>query len=84
MTEAKKKKKDPTFEEALSRLEVLVKEMESGTMDLEKMMGHFEEGNQLVKFCTTKLNEVEHKIELLARKGDGLATQPFDEAAEGD
>jgi exodeoxyribonuclease VII small subunit len=76
---AEKEQKDMTFEQALDRLETIVQEMESGTMDLEKMMQHFEEGNTLAKFCSTKLNEVERKIELLVKKGGQVTTEPFDE-----
>lgn len=83
MSEARKKE-DPSFEKALSRLETLVREMEDGTMELEKMMGHFDEGNKLVKFCTAKLSEVERKIEVLAKKGAELTTEPFEESAQSD
>ncbi len=79
----KKSKKELTFEEALARLETIVKEMESGELSLEKMMAHFEEGNELVKHCTGKLNEVERKIEVLVKKGDAVETAPFEaEAAD--
>ena len=44
--------KKETFEASLERLEKLVEEMESGTLDLEKMITHFEEGNQLVERCS--------------------------------
>lgn len=77
-----KKSKEPTFEQALERLETLVKEMESGALDLEKMMSHFEEGNKLVGQCTAKLNEVEKKIEVLVKQGEKLKTEPF-ESDEG-
>ena len=66
------------FEKALARLEAIVKEMEGGTLSLEKMMADFEEGSGLVKFCTQKLNEVEKKIEVLIKKGETLTTEPFE------
>ena len=76
---------EQNFEKALARLETLVEEMESGTLDLDKMMSHFEEGSALVKFCNQKLNEVEKKIELLVKKGDSLTTEPFaPEAGDAD
>lgn len=68
----------PSFEQALARLETLVKEMEAGTLSLDRMMACFEEGTQLVKVCEQKLNEVEKKIEILVKKGDHQAAQPFD------
>ena len=71
-------KKQPTFEKALDRLETIVKEMESGDLSLEKMMAHFEEGSELVKYCGGKLDEVEKKIDTLVKKGDKIATEPFE------
>ncbi|MBW7909480.1 MAG: exodeoxyribonuclease VII small subunit [Kiritimatiellae bacterium] len=65
------------FEKALTRLESLVKEMETGNLSLDKMMAHFEEGSKLVKTCDQKLNEVEKKIEKLVKKGDSIASEPF-------
>ena len=72
----------PSFEQALARLETLVKEMEGGALSLDRMMACFEEGSRLVKVCETKLNEVEKKIEILVKKGDEKTTQPFDPGAD--
>lgn len=81
---APKKEAPVSFEKALARLEALVKEMESGSLSLDKMMGCFEEGSQLVKVCELKLNEVEKKIEKLVKKGDRVTTEPFTAEAEDD
>ena len=51
------------FEAALARLETIVASMESGEMDLDKMIAAFEEGQRLLQFCSGKLNEVEKRIE---------------------
>ena len=77
----KKIAESPGFEQALARLETLVKEMEGGRLTLEQMMAHFEEGSGLVKVCSAKLNEVEKKIEVLVRKGDATTSEPLDERA---
>ena len=79
------KNTEPTqsFEKALERVEQIVAEMESGKLTLEKMISHFEEGSKLVKFCSTKLNEVEKKIELLLTKDGQVSTVPFDPGQEG-
>lgn len=74
----KKNDKVQNFEKALERLETIVGEMESGSLSLEKMMACFEEGTELVKFCTQKLNEVEKKIEILAKKGEEIVSEPFE------
>lgn len=80
MSARESKKPDETvdFEKSLARLEALVKEMESGSLSLDKMMERFEEGSQLIKVCDAKLNEVEKKIEKLVKKGETVTTEPFD------
>ena len=67
-----------TFEKALSRLDSLVAEMDSGELSLDKMISYFEEGQALIKFCSTKLNEVEQKVEILVGKGSDAQAEPFD------
>ncbi len=69
--------KQPDFEKSLERLETIVREMEGGTLSLAKMMKDFEEGMALIKSCTEKLNEVEHKIEILVKKNGELHVEPF-------
>ncbi len=66
---------DPTvetlsFEEALSRLETRVAEMESGQLSLDAMLKAFESGQQLLRHCQAKLNAVERRIEMLTRSAD--------------
>ena len=75
---AEKTEKSQSFEKALARLEEIAAEMESGELGLEKMVAAFEEGQKLVKLCSSKLNEVEKKIEMLVKKPDGsVETEPF-------
>ena len=70
-------KKEPSFEQALTRLESIVEKMEGGSLSLEDMMKYFEEGSKLSKLCAAKLNEVEKKIEQLVKKDGQLTTEPF-------
>ena len=73
-----KAEKIQSFEKALERLEEIATAMESGELGLEKMVAAFEEGQKLVKLCSSKLNEVEKKIELLVKKSDGsVGAEPF-------
>ena len=65
---------EPKFEAALDELEKLVQKMESGEMGLDDMVDAFERGQELVRQCTTRLNEVEKRIELLIRGEDGQPT----------
>ncbi|HMP74305.1 MAG TPA: exodeoxyribonuclease VII small subunit [Kiritimatiellia bacterium] len=67
----------PDFETALARLETIVAEMEKGALNLDQMIAHFEEGSKLVAVCSTKLNEVEKKIERLVNRDNPDQTVPF-------
>lgn len=60
-----------SFEEALGRLEEIVKSLESGTAPLDKSLELFEEGVSLVKMCNSKLDNVEQRIKILAKNESG-------------
>ena len=60
-----------TFEQSMSKLEQIVQELESGDLPLEKAMSKFEEGIQLSKFCTEKLDKTEKKVTFLMQNNDG-------------
>jgi len=63
-----------TFEQALSRLEQIVKSLESGNVPLEDLIKLFDEGTSLVKLCTERLDKAEEKVKLLQLK-DGVLTE---------
>lgn len=75
---------DQGFEASLERLEKIVAEMESGSLNLENMIARFEEGQRLIGLCTRKLHEVERKIEVLVKKGDSVAYEPLDTVQQAD
>ncbi len=54
-----------TFEEALARLESVVRELESGKLPLEKALELFEKGIALSSICSEQLKEAERRITLL-------------------
>jgi len=56
-----------TFEKAMKKLEQIVRELESGDQPLEKAIKKFEEGVQLSKFCSEKLDETEQRVTLLLK-----------------
>lgn len=60
-----------TFEQSMNKLEQIVQELESGDLPLEKAMTKFEEGIQLSKLCTEKLDETEKKVTLLMQDNQG-------------
>ena len=58
-----------TFEQAIKRLEEIVAELEEGNLPLEESLKIYEEGVELTKFCSSKLNETEDKIKTLVKTG---------------
>jgi exodeoxyribonuclease VII small subunit len=66
------------FEDAMKRLEEIVRSLEEGDLPLEDALKVFEEGMGLVKFCSDKLEEAEKKVTLLIQEGGGTAQVPFD------
>ncbi|MBR6594620.1 MAG: exodeoxyribonuclease VII small subunit [Clostridia bacterium] len=63
------------FENALARLEQVVRELEGGKAPLDKMLSLFEEGKGLVAYCEKALNDAEQRV--LKVTSDGT-TAPFD------
>lgn len=63
--------KEPSFEEALARLEEIVQELEEGEAELDRTLSLFEEGVKLSKLCHKRLESAEKKIELLVKKEGG-------------
>ena len=59
------------FEEALSRLESIVAELEKGDLPLNDSLKIFEEGVKLSKTCLKMLDEAERKVEILVQEKDG-------------
>jgi exodeoxyribonuclease VII small subunit len=65
------KKKELSFEEAFHKLESIVETLEKGESTLDESMKAFEEGMQLVKVCSRKLNEAEARLQKLVKEEDG-------------
>ena len=66
------------FENALEKLEDIVKKMESGDMPLDEALRSFEEGIKSIRFCATKLEEAERRVEMLLGKEDSLQVKRFE------
>ena len=61
----------PTFEEALARLETIVRELEEADLPLERSLTVFEEGVRLSRLLHERLDDAERKVEILMRNEDG-------------
>jgi exodeoxyribonuclease VII small subunit len=66
------------FEQSMKQLEQIVSELESGELTLEQAIKKFEEGMELSKFCSQKLEETERRITLLMQNSAGQPVEkPF-------
>lgn len=63
-----------TFEQAMSELERIVTELESGDVPLEDSISLYEKGAELKKRCETKLKEAEQKVAAITLDEDGSVT----------
>ena len=64
-------KKEPAFENAIERLEEIVKALENGKEPLDSSLKLFEEGVALVSVCKKQLDAAEQKVKLLTENGNG-------------
>jgi exodeoxyribonuclease VII small subunit len=72
------------FESALKSLEEIVVRLESGDLTLDQALELFEEGIHISRFCNSKLEEAERKVEILVKTADGgMKEAPFKEEIEG-
>ncbi len=58
------------FESALSELEALVGQLEDGSLSLEQSLQLFERGVTLSRYCHTRLQEAEQRLEVLTERGE--------------
>lgn len=71
-------KKKVSFEDALIKLETIVKQLEKGEIPLEEALQMYSEGIMLAKVCLDKLNQAEKQVNemLVDAKGD-IAIKPL-------
>ena len=78
------RKKEPTFEEKLSRLRGIVEALESGEMALKETFEAYEEGVNIAKELEKMLLEGERRIEQMTAQGSTQdITGEIAEAKEG-
>ena len=65
------------FEDALEKLENIVRDMEHGEMPLDLALKSFEEGIRLIRFCSAKLDETQRRVEQLLEKENSLQIKNF-------
>ena len=67
------RKKEPTFEESLARLEEIVGEMEQGELALNDLVMKYSEDITLANQCSQSLQRAEKAMDLLVQDRDGEA-----------
>lgn len=72
------------FESAIAELDTIVKKMEEGDLTLESSMALYERGLQLSRFCHSKLEEAERRIEILNDRGEVKPAPALGADDEGD
>lgn len=67
-----------TFEQALQRLEQVVRELENGDLSLDAALALFQEGVTLARSCSGQLDQAEARIEKLLEQNGEARTVPLD------
>lgn len=80
MTDSAPADAQPSFEEALKRLEAIVQRLESGDVPLDTAITLYGEGESLRSYCQARLDSAQARIEKIVTGGDGTAQSavPFD------
>ena len=72
-----------SFEEAMSRLEAIVSQLEHGDVPLEQAIELFQQGMKLSQLCGQKLEQVERKIEMIVEVDGVSVKKPYAEPQVG-
>lgn len=78
-------KKEMTFEDAMDRLEEVLRRLENGNETLDDSLKLYEEGISLIRACNAQLERAEQRVRILQVQEDGsVALEDFDaDAKEG-
>ncbi|MGA1198181.1 MAG: exodeoxyribonuclease VII small subunit [Candidatus Latescibacterota bacterium] len=68
---AKKKVDEPSFEDALEKLELAVDKLEEGNLPLSDALLAFEEGLKASNICRALLEDARQRVEVLVKKNGG-------------
>lgn len=73
------------FEEALKKLERIVQDLEKGNLSLDEALKKYQEGIELSRLCTQKLETAKKKIDILTKNKKGeFELRPWDETKPED
>ena len=75
-------KEEKTFESALNELEGIVKDLESGNIELDNAMNKYTKAMNLVKFCKEKLDNATNQVNKILNENDELVDFKMNEGEE--
>ena len=68
-----------SFEQALSNLEEIIRQMESGEAPLESLVTHYQTGVKMLKICRERIDSAEMKIKEVNEANGALIEKDFEE-----
>ncbi|MDR2260830.1 MAG: exodeoxyribonuclease VII small subunit [Azoarcus sp.] len=71
-----------TFDNAISGLETIVRQLEAGNLPLEQALACYQRGVALLRCCQDKLDAAEQQVKML--EGDTLVRFAADDADKGE
>lgn len=73
------------FEDTLKRLEKIVEDLEKGDLSLDEALKKYQEGIELSRQCSQRLESAKKKIDILTKNKKGeFELKPLDEAKTED
>ncbi|HWR45215.1 exodeoxyribonuclease VII small subunit [Sporomusa sp.] len=77
-SKASNKQNNVCFEDALGKLEVIVKQLETGELPLEEALDRFGQGISYAKLCFERLNAAEAQVDKILQQEQGrLVEKPL-------
>ena len=66
-----------SFEDLMEKLEEIAYELEKGELNLDESVNKFEEGMEVSKQCSKRLDDAEKRISILLKQGEELVEENF-------
>jgi exodeoxyribonuclease VII small subunit len=70
------------FEEALKKIEYIVKRLEEEELELEEALKLYEEGIFLVKACEEMLKKAKERVEVIIKEEKGFRLESLEKASK--
>lgn len=86
MSKPNPKSDEPSFEDAMQRLDEIVAGMEDSDLTLEEMISSYEEGVSLLKLCRNRIDGARRRVEVISAdlEGGKATLSTFDSASADD